>query len=353
MDKAVFLHYILPFISAFFVGIILTLLIKAIAEKFKIIDYPVKDRKIHTRPTPLLGGLAIYLAIFLLIFIFKDFILDGRLQYKSILALLVGGGFLMIGGFLDDKFDIKPGWQFIWPFLASLSLIFGGIEVKYITNPTGGIINITNSLISGLIVFIWVLGMIYTTKFLDGLDGLVSGVTFIGSIILFCVSLFWDINQSGTSILCLLLAGSVLGFLFFNFYPARIFLGEGGSTFLGFFLGSLAIISGAKIATTLLIMGIPILDVAWVIIRRLFKEKHSAFMADKKHLHFRLLDIGFQQRSAVLFLYFLTLLFGSVAVFQKTTGKLIALVVLIVVMIVLAFWMIKRFNKIQKLKIKS
>jgi len=188
--------------------------------------------------------------------------------------------------------------------------------------------------------------MIYTTKFLDGLDGLVSGVTVIGSIILFCVSLFWDVDQSGTSVLCLILAGSTLGFLLFNFYPARIFLGEGGSTFLGFMLGVLAIISGAKIATALLIMGIPILDVVWVIIRRLFNERHSAFLGDKKHLHFRLLDIGLNQRQVVLLLYLLTLIFGSIALFQDTIGKIVAFIVLIIVMLALASFVVIRYKKI-------
>jgi UDP-GlcNAc:undecaprenyl-phosphate GlcNAc-1-phosphate transferase len=216
-----------------------------------------------------------------------------------------------------------------------------GIEIKYVTNPAGGIINITSPVISMVIVFLWLLGMTYTTKLLDGLDGLVAGITFIASIILFSVSLFWDINMSGTSILCLILAGSSLGFLFFNFYPARIFLGEGGSTFLGFMLGVLAIISGAKIATALLIMGLPILDVVWVIARRLFKEKHSLALADKKHLHFRLLASGLNQRQTVLLMYFLTLLFGSIAVFQKTIGKIIALAVLTAVMFILALLVVR------------
>ncbi|MBU1036610.1 undecaprenyl/decaprenyl-phosphate alpha-N-acetylglucosaminyl 1-phosphate transferase [Patescibacteria group bacterium] len=348
MDKVIFLHYLLPFIGAITVSVVLTTIIKRLAEKLNIRDLPLVERKIHQKSVPLLGGLAVYLSVLILILVFKDYILDGRIQASYIWALIIGGLFLIVGGYLDDKYNLKPLGQIIWPILASLTILVGGISVKYITNPAGGVIDITSSLLSGLIVFFWLMGMMYTTKFLDGLDGLVSGIIFIGAIILFCVSLFWDVDQSGTSILCLILAGSVLGFLLFNFYPARIFLGEGGSTFLGFMLGTLAIISGAKIATALLIMGIPILDVVWVIVRRLFKEKHSAFLADKKHLHFRLLDIGFRQRQVVLLLYFLTLLFGAIAVFQKTQGKLVALAVLVVVMFFLAFWVLKRYKKIQQ-----
>jgi len=133
-----------------------------------------------------------------------------------------------------------------------------------------------------------------------------------------------------------------LGFLFLNFYPARIFLGEGGSTFLGFTLGALAIISGAKIATTLLIMGLPILDALWVISRRWLKEKRSAWLADDGHLHFRLLKAGLNQRQAVLILYFIALLFGAMAIFQRTIGKLIALAILILAMFVLEHFLTKK-----------
>ena len=163
--------------------------------------------------------------------------------------------------------------------------------------------------------------MIYTTKFLDGLDGLVSGIGTLGALILFIVSLFWDVPMSATSVLCLILAGALLGFLKYNFYPAKIFLGEAGSTFIGFMLGVLAIISGAKIATALLIMGIPVLDVIWVIIRRLISHKHF-YAGDRKHFHFRLLDAGLSHRQAVLFLYALTLIFGSSSLFLQSQDKI-------------------------------
>ena len=199
-----------------------------------------------------------------------------------------------------------------------------------------------------ILAFLWLLGMIYTTKFLDGLDGLVAGVTTIGAIIIFIVSLYWDIPLSGTSILALILAGACLSFLIFNWHPAKIFLGEGGSIFCGFILGVLAIISGSKIATALLIMGIPILDVFWVIIRRIWQGKSPA-QADSKHLHFRLLDIGLSQPQAVIFLYFLTASFGITSLFLHSKGKIIALAVLALFMVILAIGLVI----IYKLKIKT
>ncbi|HCU47617.1 TPA: hypothetical protein DIC39_00950, partial [Patescibacteria group bacterium] len=143
--------------------------------------------------------------------------------------------------------------------------------------------------------------------------------------------------------------GACLGFLIWNWHPAKIFLGEGGSLYIGFMLGVLAIISGGKIATALLVMGIPILDVVWVILRRLFWDKKKITEADTKHLHFRLLDVGLSHRQAVLFLYFLTAVFGVTSLGLQTQGKLLAMGILALVMIVLAASLVLVYkNKIKK-----
>jgi len=348
MDNLIlFKTYLLPFVSALGLSLILTYFIRRLALKFKIVDVPNESRKIHNQPIPEMGGLAIYLTFLILTLIFyrSGLIIDGRIELKHLLGILIGGAILMIGGFLDDKYGLKPLQQFVSPVLAVSTILLTGFSIAYISNPLGGLIYLQTVIWSPALIIVWLLGMMYTTKFLDGLDGLVAGVSVIGSIILFLVSLFWDVPLSGTSILALILAGATLGFLVWNFHPAKIFLGEGGSLFLGFMLGILAIISGAKIATALLIMGIPILDVIWVIIRRVFKEKKSAFKGDRKHLHFRLLDAGLNQRQAVLFLYLLTLIFGSASLFQQTGGKLITLGVLVLVMLLLALWLVLRYKK--------
>lgn len=347
MDNIVILkHYLAPLFFSFFIAVAMTFVIQKLAAKFKILDYPSEPRKIQNKPVPLLGGVAIFLTFFIvsLIFYQSGLLADGQIKPQFIIGVWLGGLILMIGGLLDDKYRLKPQWSIIFPILAAILVIFFGLTIGYITNPLGGLLYLGGTIFSPLLIFFWLLGMMYTTKFLDGLDGLASGISVIGFIILFLVSLFWDVPLSGTSILCLILGGSTLGFLTWNFYPAKIFLGEGGSTFLGFMLGTLAIISGAKIATTLLIMGLPILDAVWVILRRIFKEKKSPFLADKKHLHFRLLDAGLNQRQAVLFLYLLTLLFGASAIFQHTFGKLITLGILIIVMMGLGWWVIFRYK---------
>jgi UDP-GlcNAc:undecaprenyl-phosphate GlcNAc-1-phosphate transferase len=149
------------------------------------------------------------------------------------------------------------------------------------------------------------------------------------------LSLTQNVNQPITATLAIIFSGALLGYLFHAFYPASIFLGEGGSTFLGFVLGVLSVILGGKIATALLVMGIPILDVAWAIIRRLWYGR-SPFRADKSHLHHRLLDIGLSQKQAVLTLYAIAAIFGSTAVFLQSFGKLIALIILFCLMVIIA-----------------
>jgi len=347
------MQYLFSFLCAFFFSFIFAFFIRKFSLRYNIVDDPAKRpaSKIHDRPVALLGGVAIFLSFNLIVLFSLKYLLGGYLLPKYLWGIFLGGLILMIGGFLDDKFNLRPKYQIIFPALASLTIIASGIGIEYITNPLGGIfylqqinINLFNlndlpykvTLLADLFTFLWLMGMMYTTKILDGLDGLVSGITAIGSFIVFFLSLSVEVDQPETAMLAIILAGAAIGFLILNFNPAKIYLGEGGSLFTGFMLGVLAIISGGKIATALLIMGIPILDLAWVIIRRLFKDKKSPFKsADRKHLHFRLLDIGFSHRQAVLFLYFLITIFGTASLLLRGHQKLMALGVLFMVMIIL------------------
>lgn len=363
-------QFIIPFFIAFLLSILFTYLIRKLALHYKILDYPSLPRKIHKKSVALLGGLGIFLGFAVTLgyyALFTDRILDSYILGKHLLGILGAGVILMIGGILDDKFSFRPSRQFIFPVLAALIIIVSGIGINYITNPLGGIIRLDAvkwqifsigglpyyiTLFADLFTLAWLLGMVYTTKFLDGLDGLVSGICVIGSFVLFFLSLRPEVMQPETALLCIILAGVAAGFLIFNFHPAKIFLGEGGSTFIGFTLGTLAIISGGKIATALLCMGIPILDVVWVVARRAITKK-SPFSGDRKHLHFRLLDIGFSHRQAVLFLWFLSACFGITALFLKGREKLIALGVLAFIMIVLAVVLVGLYRRKKQLTIDN
>ncbi len=358
---------------SFLISLILTPLFRLFSLKFKIVDRPEKLRKIHQKPIPLLGGLAIFLSFFLVLFLsrqtiwFSNLISQAdKITDKNLIGLFIGGIFLMIGGFLDDKYNLKPSRQLIWPILACLSVIISGIGIKFINNP---LILGQNSYLfldqwkinifqfnqihyyftpwADLITFFWLLILMYSTKLLDGLDGLVSGLTTIGALSIAGLCFFTQFYQPEVGLMALILAGASLGFLFFNWHPAKIFLGEGGSLFAGFILGSLAIISGSKVATTFLILGLAIIDLISVIIQRVFIEKRSPFQGDQKHFHFRLLKAGFSHQTVVLFYWFFAAIFGLSALFLHTQGKVISLIVLIILGISLIVYF-SSFKKIIK-----
>lgn len=352
MDSILF--YAIPFILAVGFSIVLTPLIKKLAIAWGAIDVQNEPRRIHPKSSiPLLGGWAV-IASFLItagIAWWQGWLIDERIQASQVIVIGIGAIIIALIGILDDKHRLSPSVLMVGSVIVAGIAVFGGIQIGYVTNPfevgTGpfglSLFYFTPAL-AAIFSFLWILGMMYTVKFLDGLDGLVTGVGAIGAIILFVVSLFWDVPLSGTSILALVLAGALIGFLPYHWYPAKIFLGE-SSQFVGFMLGVISIISGGKIATALLIMGIPILDVVWVIVRRVMVEKHSPFLADRKHLHHRLMDAGLSHPQTVVMLYLFTAVFGVSSIFLQTKEKIIALGGLIVVMIVLGVIMFKHNKK--------
>lgn len=352
--------YFVGFALSLIISFVLTFLVARFAHTRKIVDYPDQERRFHKHPTPTLGGLAIFISFFLVTFtlgILGGYLLGGNISLKILIAIWAGGAILMIGGYLDDKYHLPPKYSILFPVMAALTLVSSGISAVSIHNPFSGEIILLDRLLlfglpvaSGVIVFLWTLGMTYTTKLLDGMDGLVTGIAAIGALVLFGLSLSEQVQQPQTALLAVTLAGSLLGFLILNFHPAKIFLGEGGSTFAGFMLAILAIVSGGKIATAILVMGIPVLDALWVIVQRLISGQ-SPFRGDRKHLHFRLLDIGFSIPQAVLFLYALTGIFGVTALFLQSLGKLIALLILVLAMVAivaLTFVMYQVKQKIRK-----
>jgi UDP-GlcNAc:undecaprenyl-phosphate GlcNAc-1-phosphate transferase len=324
-------YYFTIFGATLLLSIIFTILMKQSAIKLNIVDRPDEERKIHRTAMPLLGGMAIFLSFFIVLYFIREKLLVGDLEARHWLGFFIGSCFLMVGGFLDDKYNLKPKEQIIFPLLAIISVIAGGVNIEKITNPLGGFFY--PGLFSSVLLTIWLLGMMYTTKLLDGLDGLVSGVAAIGGIIIFLFTMTTKYYQPDIGLAALIFAASCLGFLFFNWHPAKIFLGEGGSLLLGYILGVLAIISGGKIAIALLIMGIPIMDVAWTIIRRALAGKNPFKFPDRKHLHFRLLDLGLGARKTVLVYYFFSVAFGLSALFLQSRGKMLALGVLVLIML--------------------
>ncbi len=344
------MNYFLPALLAFALSLALTVIIGKLAIKWQIVDRPDSFRKIHTVPIPLLGGLAIFLSFFIVAFSFLGELTAGNLQYHHWLGVFLGGLILMVGGFGDDKYNFKPSYQIVFPLLAVCCVVLGGVEIEKVTSPSGGLVYIP-ALISAVLIGIWLLGMMYTTKLLDGVDGLVSGVSAIGSLVIFLFTVTTRYYQPDIALAAIILAGSILGFWVRNFNPAKIFLGEGGSLFLGYILGVLAIISGGKIAIALLIMGVPILDVMWTIIRRTISGQNPFKFADRKHLHHRLLDHGLSQKQTVLVFYFLSAAFGLSGLFLQSRGKILTLLALFgaMVFLIIGFSLFDRKKRKPKL----
>lgn len=326
-----------PGLAAFIISVVLTPVVLRLARRLRIVDEPLAlPRKQHGRPTPLLGGLAVFVAVVAVVIVVVT--THGGLPglfvtNRKLLALLLGGLVLMIGGVLDDRYRLRPTLQFIFPVLAAAIAVAGGVVIPYVRNPLGGILMI--SVVPGAVLtFLWLLGMMYTTKFLDGLDGLVAGMGVIATTLLMLLALRPELHQPDTALLAAIADGAFFGFLVWNFFPAKIFLGESGSTFTGFVVGALAVMAGSKVATTLLVLGIPILDVAWAIVSRL-RSRRPLAVGDRSHLHFRLLDVGLSPRKVVLLLWALAALFGLSGLVLDTREKLLALGVLALVMLIL------------------
>ncbi len=344
---------------AFIIAAILTPVVRWFAHRVKAIDIPRPPRNLHSHIVAKLGGLAIFLAVgvSILLFVYSGGVDPFLVPFKFVWATLIGGLILMIGGFFDDKYDLPPYLLWIFPALAAFVVVWSGIGVGItaISNPFGNPIDLSFKVGglpgSAIFIFLWMMGMMFTTKFLDGLDGLVAGIGLIAGLTLFALSLSENVQQPITASFAIILVGALAGYLIYAFHPASIFLGEGGSTLIGFLLGVLSVILGGKIATALLVMGIPILDVAWVILQRLW-SRQSPFRGDRLHIHFRLIDLGFSQKQTALLLYALSAVFGFTAVFLQSMGKLVALGVLVAIMGTLILWVIYLYRRKQKREIE-
>lgn len=331
--------YILIFLASFLLSYLLTFLFKKIAPKIGAMDVP-NERKVHKKPVARLGGVAIFFSLFLVASIILP--ID-----KHFVGIFTGAFILLFFGVLDDIFILKPSIKLVGQIMAALAIIASGIGINYVTNPLGGLIyldfwkipvellgTIYNFTVwADLFTLFWILVVINAVNFLDGLDGLAAGVSGIAGVVLFFLSLLPPVLQTNTATLSLILSGSAFGFLILNFHPAKIFMGDSGSQFLGFIIAVLAIFSGGKIATALLLLGLPIIDLLWAVIRRL-KAGVSPFKPDKNHLHHELLKLGLSQRDAVLVIYFFTAFFGLFAILStQSFYKLVGIVLLALLVI--------------------
>ncbi len=349
------------FLVATFVSVFLTIVVRKLAQKLNIFDYPDKERKLHNRLTPLLGGTAIFVSFWSVVFYLYNYsgIVFKHFNTRQLILFFIAGLILMVIGYCDDRFKIVYHYRLLFSVLAVLLVLAGGLNFDGVTNPFGGTIGLDfwkiqtryfGTILVGveIIAFLWLMGMIYTVKILDGLDGLATGVVMIGAMAVAALAGgSTKFFQPDVALIAFVLAGSCLGFLIFNFYPAKIFLGEGGGQFLGLMLGVIAIIAGSKIATALLVMAVPIIDLMWVIVSRLLSGQSIA-KGDRRHLHFRLVDIGFKQWQVVLVYYGFSGLFGFSALYMSSVFKIISLLFLVIAIIVMEIYIYKRQLYVRK-----
>jgi UDP-GlcNAc:undecaprenyl-phosphate/decaprenyl-phosphate GlcNAc-1-phosphate transferase len=327
----------LPFGLALGLAYVLVPWVRKLALAAGAIDRPGEARKVHTRPIPRWGGLAIYVAF--IVVVLANFSIS-----RQLLGLIAGTLILVVVGMIDDRSGLKPSTKLLWQLAAAGVALAGGIGITTLTNPFGGVIQLDFwkfpvelgplrfhiSPVANALSIVWMVGLINAINFLDGLDGLACGVSGIASLILFLVAVAPSVNQPEVALLAIILAGATLGFLPYNFYPAKIFMGDSGAYFLGLALALLSVYSGAKVATASLVLGFTIIDGLWAVVRRLLKRK-SPFMADRGHLHHLLIDVGWSQRQAVLALYVLALVFGLAALVSGSMAKLIVMALLLLV----------------------
>lgn len=333
--------YIFGGLAGLLLTLLLTPVIRRIAIQAKIVDQP-GGRRINTQPVPRMGGVAIVVGFWLVLvvtgLIWPDFLhfTDARFLGidRNLFGVLLGALILLAGGIIDDIRGLSPAAKLLVQILAAACVPLFGIHIQWLAHPLGGPDIQLPLWFDNLLIVGWIVGVINVINWLDGLDGLATGISTIASLILFFLSMAAFVNQPATAFLAIVLFGCGLGFLRYNFNPAKIFLGDSGSMFLGYMLAIFAVISGGKVATAGLVLGIPILDAAWVILRRLLAGQ-SPWKADRKHLHHRLLDIGLSQRQTVLVYWSLSAVFGSIALVSRTYGKTLTGLGIVVLMIIL------------------
>ncbi|KGR80115.1 glycosyltransferase family 4 protein [Ureibacillus manganicus] len=314
-------------IVAFLSSILLTPLVKRLAFKIGAVDAP-NYRKVHSRIMPRLGGLAIYLSFLIGLVILRP-------DNEYTLAIVLAATVIIVTGILDDMYEISAKAKMIGQLAAAVIIVFyGGIKIEVINLPFGGEMDF--GMLSIPLTIIWIVGITNAINLIDGLDGLAAGVSTIALITLATMAFIMG-NNPFVLALAALLACSTLGFLFFNFHPAKIFMGDTGALFLGFMIAVFSLLGFKNITVVsfiipVIMLGVPISDTFFAIVRRL-RNGQKWSDPDKSHLHHRLLDIGFSHKQTVLIIYGIAAMFGLFAIIfsmAKIWGAILLVTVILV-----------------------
>ncbi len=332
---------ILAFIIALIIAYAATPLAIRLAFKINALDVPKDTRRMHKKPTPRIGGIAIIYGFLISVFCFANFVLQGSIN-TPLIGIIVGALVIAALGFFDDLKPKPATLKFGIQIIAAIIPVVCGVRVIAITNPfTDMMVRIPEWISYGGSV-LWIVGVTNAVNLIDGLDGLAAGVSSIASVALLSILLMQHNANATMMILTASLAGACFGFLPFNFNPAKTFMGDVGATFLGFVLGCISIQGPFKTYVSFiipfLIIGLPIFDTAFAILRRIAKGQ-GIMTPDRGHMHHRLIDNGFSHRSTVIILYALSLVLAISAIvlfisdFLRAFLIMIAMVALAVLMI--------------------
>ena len=341
------MQYFLPAISALILTILSIVIALKVFPKLGLMDKPEKYG-LKRKAIPYPGGILLYVIFLITTLIFFE-------PTLKLMGLLIACGILVFVSFLDDRISLPPWLRLLVQIFVAMILVVVGVGIATITNPFGGYIAldqikfvlqfgdtaVTVMALSGIFTIIWVLLLTNTMNWLDGIPGMVSGITVIGGLTLFFLSISEIVNQPEVATLSIIVAMIALGFWIFDFYPPKIIIGDSGSMFFGLLLATLAIFSGGKIATAFLILGFPILDALYVIIYRIYNRrapwKGGEWDKYRKavHLHHRMLQFGLSERQVLALIYLLCAAFGVTALFLGTRGKFWAIVIIAFLTIVI------------------
>jgi UDP-GlcNAc:undecaprenyl-phosphate GlcNAc-1-phosphate transferase len=329
------LWLVFSFVVAFVVAFATTPLVKVIAFKIGAVDIPKDERRIHKHPIPRLGGLAIYYGFIVSILSF------GQIN-AAMRGILIGSLIIVILGVVDDVKQLGAKIKLVVQIIAALVVALHGVQITVLTNPN--IFSVHETIQLGYwsipLTIMWIVGITNAVNLIDGLDGLAAGVSSIASISLLFIALLG--NEYGIALATAAVAGACLGFLPYNFNPAKIFMGDTGAMFLGYTFAAISVVGAVKSATVIalvvpiLALGLPIMDTAFAILRR-FVNGYPIMKPDKDHLHHRLLAIGLTQKQTVLIMYSISAVFGMSAIALAEMGLfqagfiLIALITLLVI----------------------
>lgn len=354
--------YFFGFLISFLLAVVLTKITIRFAFKYGFVDDPKRKHNaiLHSKIIPRAGGIPVYFATLvssLILVLFFYFTKSGTIDFsgdtiKHLSGIFIAGFGIVALGLWDDKYDLSPKLRLGLLFLYAFVVVGFGIGISYITNPFGGVLRLdllsipfylfnnlhTIIILADILAIFWIVSLMNIVNWSSGLDGQNAGISVVALMVLGFASLRYDRLSEPTALIAFIAAGAFLGFLVFSAYPQKIMPGFGGSTFSGFMIAVLSILSGAKLATAMIVLAIPILDASWVFLRRVINKKNP-MMNDRTHLHHYLLDLGWSKRRIAFFYWLICAFLGIIVLNIDSDSKVFIFLLVFLLFISGSLWL--------------